>query len=147
MGGKRKRTRQYVYLCFACLIMFAGASCAQLRAAFPPEQGRCAPLQHVQKSIGRGDFEGAVRKSQDDLSAGNQCADVALFDLGLVYCHYANPKKDYKKSLGYFSRLVKEYPGSSLAEEAKIWVNVLETMEKTKRVDIELDEMKKGMTK
>ena len=147
MGGKRKRTRQYVYLCFACLIMFAGASCAQFRAAFLPEQDRCTPLQHVQTRIGRGDFEGAVRKSQDALSSGSQCADAALFDLGLVYAHYANPKKDYKKSLDNFSRLVREYPRSPLVEEAKIWVSVLETMEKTKRVDIELDEMKKGMAK
>ncbi len=147
MGGKRKRKRQYVYLCFACLIMLAGASCAELRASLQPEQDRCAPLQRVQTRFGRGDFEGAVREYQDVLSAGDQCADVALFDLGLVYAHYANPKKDYKKSLGNFSRLVKEYPGSPLAEEAKIWVNVLETMEKTKRVDIELDEMKKGISR
>ena len=147
MGGKRKRARQYVYLCLACLIIFGGASCAQLRTAFPPEQERCTPLQHVKTRIGRGDFEGAVKKSQDILSTGSQCADAALFDLGLVYAHYANPKKDYKKSLEYFSRLVKEHPGSPLAEEAKIWVSVLETMEKTKRVDIELDEMKKGMAK
>ncbi len=146
MGGKREGTRQYVYLCVACLIVLGAASCAPFRSVFP-EQDRCTPLQQVQTLIARGDFEAAVRKSQDALSNGSPCADTALFDLGLLYAHYANPKKDYKKSLENFSRLVKEYPGSPLAEEAKIWVSVLETMEKTKRVDIELDEMKKGMTK
>ncbi len=148
MGGKRKRTRQYLYVCFACLIMLAGASCAQFRAAeLPPEPDRCTPLQRVQTRIARGDFEGAVRKSQDALSNGSQCADTALFDLGLVYAHYANPKKDYKKSLDNFSRLVREYPRSPLAEEAKTWVSVLETLEKTKRIDLEVDEMKKVKTK
>ncbi len=146
MGGKRKGAGQYVYLCVACLIALGAASCAQFRSVFP-EQDQCLPLQQVQTLIARGDFEAAVRKSQDALTNGSRCADAALFDLGLVYAHYANPKKDYKKSLENFSRLVREYPKSPLAEEAKIWVSVLDTLEKTKRVDIELDEMKKGMAK
>ena len=60
-----------------------------------------------------------------------------------MYAHYANPKKDYQKARGCFTRMAKEYPRSPLVEEAKIWTSVLESMEKSKRVDIEIEEMKK----
>ncbi len=71
--------------------------------------------------------------------------DLVLFDLGLLLSHYANPRRDYGRSLLYFRRLVREYPSSPLAEEAKIWIELLETLERTKRVDIELEERKKAL--
>ena len=146
MGRERSRTRLYVYHGLACIIMLAGSACAQLRTAFP-EQERPAHLLRVQERINNGDFDAAVRSYQNDLARpagdGERQADEALFNLGLLYVHYANPKKDYQKALGFFTRLVKEYPRSPLVEEAKIWTSVLESMEKSKRVDIEIEEMKK----
>jgi hypothetical protein len=69
-----------------------------------------------------------------------------LFDAGLLYAHYNNPRKDYRKSLGCFTRLLREHPGSPLREEAGIWVGVLETMENSKQVDLELEQKKKALT-
>ncbi len=146
MGRERSRTRLYVYHGLACIIMLAGSACAQFRAALP-EQERPAHLQRVQERINNGDFDAAMRYYQSDLARpagdGERQADEALFNLGLLCVHYANPKKDYQKALGYFTRVVKEYPRSPLVEEAKIWTSVLESMEKSKRVDIEIEEMKK----
>ncbi len=123
--------------------MIAGFGCARFTAPYPEP----ARLQRVQERIDKGDFEGAVRLYQNDLArpAGDRDlpADEALFDLGLLYAHYGNPKKDYQKALGCFARLVKEYPRSPLAAEARIWISVLESMEKSKRVDIEIEKMKK----
>jgi len=144
VGRERSRTRLYVYHGLACIIMLAGSACAQFRTAYP-EQERPAHLQRVKERIDNGDFDAAIRVYQNDLArpAGDRQADEALFDLGLLYVHYANPKKDYQKALGCFTRLVKEYPRSPLAEEAKVWTSVLESMEKSKRVDIEIEQMKK----
>jgi len=74
-------------------------------------------------------------------------ADVALFDLALLTVHYANPKKDYRSSLSLFNRLVKEHPQSPLVEEAKIWIGILESIEQARRIDIEIEERKKEITK
>jgi hypothetical protein len=51
------------------------------------------------------------------------------------------------KSLACFNRLIREHPASPLREEAKIWVSLLETMEKTKQVDLDLEEKKKALNK
>jgi hypothetical protein len=73
--------------------------------------------------------------------------DAALMNLGLISAHYANPKKDYKKALGFFMRVDKEFPGSPFVEEAKIWVSVLQAFEKSKQVDLDIEEKKKELGK
>jgi tetratricopeptide (TPR) repeat protein len=142
VGRERRRTRLYVYHGLACLILLAGSACAQFKAALPGQEPP-AHLQRVRESIDKGDFDAALRYFQNDLARPDGHADEALFDLGLLYAHAANPKKDYQKALGCFTRLVKEHPQSPLAEEAGIWTSVLESMEKSKRVDIEIEKMKK----
>jgi len=109
----------------------------------------CVRLQEAREQIDRGDFDGAARMYQDALSrpGTERRTSELLFELGLVYAHHDNPKKDYRKALGYFTRLVREHPRSALAEEAKIWIDVLDSMEKAKRVDIQIEEMKKVLTK
>jgi len=111
----------------------------------------CVRLQDVRKQIDRGDFDGAMREYQDALAhphpGTERSASTLLFELGLLYAHNDNPKKDYRKAQGYFTRLVREHPRSVLVEEAKIWIDVLDSMEKAKRVDMQIEEMKKVLTK
>ena len=148
MRRKRSRLRQYVYHCLACLIILLAPACARLRQGpGPAEEERCLPAQHAQVRIEHGDFDGAVRVYQTALARPTReiPADTALFSLGLLYAHYANPKKDYKKSLAYFTRLAREHPRSPLAEEARTWSDLIEAMEKAKRVDIELEQKLRAM--
>ena len=157
MGGQRGWTRQYLYYGIACIIALAGTGCcAQLnslcadRKPEPPAAPQpCVRLLDVREQIDRGDFEGAVREHQDALSRSGteRRTGMLLFELGLLSAHNDNPKKDYRKAMGYFSRLVREHPRSALVEEAKIWIDVLDAMEKAKRVDIQIEEMKKTLTK
>ena len=157
MGGKRGWTRQYLYYGIACIVALAGSGCcAQLKTLCPDrspvqqvQPQPCVRLQEAREQIDRGDFDGAARMYQDALSrpGTERRTSELLFELGLVYAHHDNPKKDYRKALGYFTRLVREHPRSALAEEAKIWIDVLDSMEKAKRVDIQIEEMKKVLTK
>jgi hypothetical protein len=43
--------------------------------------------------------------------------------------------------------LIDTFPQSELADQARVWVNVLQTIEKTKQVDIEIEEKKKELTR
>jgi TolA-binding protein len=99
--------------------------------------------------VDAGDFEGALRLGEEaleqDPAAG--LADAAVFDLALLSVHYGNPKKDYRKALSLFRRLVKDYPHSQLVDEARIWIGVLESIERAKRIDIEIEEKKKEIAK
>ena len=96
-----------------------------------------------------GDYQGSLKENRKVLSLNNTAppADQALFNIGLIYAHYGNPDKDYREAALYFGKLIQKYPESPLAEQAKIWINTLNIIEKAKQVDIEIDKKKKEMTR
>ncbi|HZD39531.1 MAG TPA: L,D-transpeptidase family protein [Terriglobales bacterium] len=47
-------------------------------------------------------------------------ADRALFEMGIVYAHPKNERKDYQKSLDCFQRIIKEYPGSEYRQNSEM---------------------------
>jgi tetratricopeptide (TPR) repeat protein len=109
-----------------------------------------------QRLLAAGDFEGFISENQRVLSLAHprSSKDEALFNLGLVYAHEGNPKKDFSKSLDFFKRLIREHPRSPLVEQAKIWVGLLQehdslnqVIQKLKQVDIEVDERKREKAK
>ena len=115
-------------------------------------EGQRSAYDHLlrsQRLIAKGDFEGALEENQKVLSSyvNRPPGDEALFNMGLIYAHYGNPNKDYKKSILFFNKLLEGYPKSPLIEQAKIWIGVLQVIEKSKQVDIEIEEMKKELSR
>ena len=157
MGGKRSWKRQYLYVSIAFLMVSGLFACAPVQMPSPvrpeclvcPECPDRGHLKSVQGYLSRGDFEGAMKESQDILTRSPKTppGDDALLAMGLISAHYANPKKDYKKALSYFMRLERDFPRSPVVEEAKIWVSVLQAFEQAKRVDLEIEEKKKELEK
>ncbi len=149
MGTEQSGRRKHLYISIACLTVLIAACSPAIFHPAPPVAEGCNHLDQVKGFISRGDFEGAMKASQSVLSGSPKSppGDEALFAMGLISTHYANPKKDYKKALGYFMRVEREFPHSLLVEEARIWVSVLQAFEKAKQVDIEIEEKKKEMGK
>lgn len=94
-------------------------------------------------------FNEALSVSNNILNLPNKAGmgDLALFNIGLIYAHYENPDKDYRVSLEFFRKLIRQYPESQLTEEAKIWIDILDIIEKAKLVDIDIEKKKKELTK
>ena len=145
MGREQIGTRQFLYFCVTGLIITLLAACAPVEIKVAEQEN--AHLQRGQQLLVQGDFEGAVRENQEVLTLfpQNPPGDEALFNIGMIYVHYANPKKDFEQALHYFSRLKQEFPESPRTEEAKVWVGMLETMEKTRQIDIEIEEKKREL--
>jgi tetratricopeptide (TPR) repeat protein len=106
-------------------------------------------LNAAQSLLARGDYEGSLRESQKVLSLlkDQSPADTAVFHMGLVYAHPKNPKKDNKRAIYFFNRVIKGYPDSAWVEQAKIWVGVLDSVEKLKQVDLEIEERKRDRSR
>ena len=120
-------------------------------------------FRRAQDLFVQGDYEGALRENQKVLSQlGNKPpGDEALFNIGLIYAHSGNPKKDYAKSLSSFRKMIKDYPKSSWGNQAKIWTGMLQeyeklnraveeltlVIEKSKQVDLEIEQKKREKTK
>lgn len=148
MGGKHHWRGKHFHFYVACLIFFILSGCAT-----PEETGSKKDIENINLLYSRallttGDYKGALKEIQGilSLSPNNPYRDEALFQAGLVYAHHMNPEKDFNKSLGYFSKLIKDHPQSPLVEQAKIWVGVLDVIEKSKQVDIEIEKKRKQLT-
>jgi hypothetical protein len=102
-------------------------------------------LRMAQELMAKGEYEGSLRETQKVLALAKDDApaDAAVFYMGLIHAHPNNAKKDNKKAIGFFNRVVKHYPDSQWAEQAKIWIGVLDGLEKLKQVDLELEERKR----
>ena len=143
MGRKRSRARQLVYFLSAGLILSILLSClpemrkvaVQKEPAIPNLQDEESAgdnpweaLQRARRLFRQGEFEASFRENQKALewAGGNFPADRALFNMGVIYAHGANPQKDPGKSIGYFRRVAEEFPESPLAEESQAWIGLLQ---------------------
>jgi TolA-binding protein len=108
-----------------------------------------------QALLSQKNYDGALSEFQKVLSLppDKPLKDEALFDMGLVYAHFGNPHRDVEKSVEFFKRLIDHYPKSALAEQAKMWVGILEenerlnqVIQRMKQVDIEIEEMRRKRT-
>ena len=169
MGGERTRTGKFVYFCAAGLIFFLLSGCMTFKKEFnlstsqevTPEKvsqheegatSACERLLRSKKLLHQGDYAGSLKECQRVLSlpGKNPPKDQALFQMGLIYADINNPQRDFGKALDFFKRAVKDYPKSPLAEEARVWAGVLQeneklsqVIEKTKQVDIAVEEKKR----
>jgi len=144
LGRKHIRARKYIYFCITSLIFLSFFGCT----IFKENQRKRSANDHLirsQELLAGGDYKKAFEENQKVLSLYDKipAGDAAFFNMGLIYAHDRNPGKDYKKSLGFFKKLIKEFPQSPLVEQAKIWVSVLDVIEKSKQVDIEIEKKKK----
>jgi len=115
-------------------------ACAPLGIKLVKEEN--AELRRGQDLLAQGDFAGALQENQQVLARFPQTpsGDMALFNMGLIYVHYANPKRDMGLARVFFGRLEKEFPESPRRVEARVWGNILETLENAKRPHIKVEE-------
>lgn len=151
----RSRTLNQLICCIiAAATVLTLSGCATIQRG--PEAQKEEPpdpvtvhLSAADALLAQGDFEGSLKENQKALSlAGKESpGDRALYNMGLIYIHYKNPRKNYEKARAQFEMIVREYPDSTLAEEAKIWNGVLQVIEKLKQVDIDIEEKKKELAR
>ena len=123
------------------------------------ERETLQPLLNSRELLSQGKYEEALKEIQKMLAVSprHPLEDEALFQMGLIYAHPGNSKRDSGKSLGYFKKLIKDYPQSSWTGLAKAWTGVVleneklgqtvdklnQMIEKSKQVDIEIEEKKR----
>ncbi len=140
MGRKRTRTRKHLYLSLAGIIFLSFAGCATWKGIEAKMEAN-ESLVKAQELLAQGDYEGSLKENQKILSlnANAPPGDEALFNMGLIYAHYGYPERDYKRSLDLFKRMVKVFPQSPLAGQARIWMEIIQHNERLSREAGELD--------
>jgi lipoprotein-anchoring transpeptidase ErfK/SrfK len=68
----------------------------------------------------QGSYTASLEKYSEIIEKYPAKADRALFEMGIVYAHPKNERKDYQKSLECFQKLIKEYPGSEYRQNSEM---------------------------
>jgi tetratricopeptide (TPR) repeat protein len=132
MGRKPVGQGQYFYFCFALLIFVSGCSVLQ-------ESNRLREMREVlttgRNLLAHGDYDGSLNAFENVvvMAQDKPPADAATYNIGLVYAHPQYSRRDLQKAIGSFNRLITRFPESPWAEQAKIWVGVLNETEESKQ--------------
>jgi len=142
LGRKRNRAWKYLFLFIAGVILIGFTGCAALREIEDERRVR-ESLISAKELLGQRDYSGVLKESQKTLSiSGHQPPAEALFNIGLVHVHFGHVKRDYKKSIDVFRRVLNEFPESHFAGQAAIWIEVLQANEKSRG---EVEELNKAV--
>ena len=114
------------------------------------------PLLRAKNLFVQGNYEAALQENQRvlALSPKSSPGDEALLNIGLLTIRVGNSPKDLDQALAHFQKLIRDFPQSSAAARAKVLVEVLqenrklhEAIEKTKAVDLAIEEKKREKEK
>jgi TolA-binding protein len=168
MGRKPIRTRKRFLFCIAGLIFLLINSCALLEKFQGTDQSEISQAEKEKKAeeekkeqvafrhllkgrelFTQGDFEGSFRENQAIVSyyPERSFADEALFMIGLIYAHSANPKRDFGKAFDQMRKVIKEYPNSHFAQQAKAWIGVFQINEKINKENEKLSKENEKLNK
>ena len=92
-------------------------------------------------------FDQALKENQKALAENKGQPDVALYNIGVISAHSANPKKDYSRALLSFRTLLKDYPSSVRAEQTKLWIQAIEQNQKATEEGHKLAEDKRALVR
>ena len=109
-----------------------------------PWQGNSSPTGGL---IIPSNFDQALKENQKALAENKGQPDVALYNIGMISAHSANPKRDYSRALLSFRTLLRDYPGSLRAEQAKLWIQAIEQNQKATEEGHKLAEEKRALTR
>jgi len=125
------------------VILIAFGGCAALKEMERKKKAR-ESLISAQELLARKDYSGSLKESQKVFSLVDRTtpADEALFNTGLIHAHFSHAKKEYKKPIEIFKRVLSEFPQSPFAGQAAIWIEFLQEMEKSRG---EVEELNKSV--
>jgi len=123
MGRERARPRQYFYFCFALLISVAGCLLQDGSRQRELSDG----ITKGNNLLAQNDFDGALKTFYEvwSVARNKPPADLAMYNMGLIYAHPQNPQRDLQKAVYCFDQTIQNSPTSPLAEQARVWIAVL----------------------
>ena len=91
----------------ACVMMAAvllcGCSQFQVRST----------LREANDFSSQGNYEASLRQYERIMERYPAAGDRVLFEMGIIYAHPKNERKDYRKATGCFQELIQKYPESA----------------------------------
>ena len=70
----------------------------------------------------QGNYEASLSQYEKLIEKEPETADRVLFEMGIIYAHPDNDRKDYSKALECFRRIIKDHPASAYRRDSQMMI-------------------------
>ncbi|MFZ1985929.1 MAG: L,D-transpeptidase family protein [Desulfatitalea sp.] len=120
MGTTQSRIGEQLHFLVACMLITSMLICG-CSHFYEGLQAR-STFEEANDLFSRACYEASLNKYERILEKYPTKADRVLFEMGIIYAHPGNEKKDYEKSLECFQKIIKEYPGSGYRLDSEMMI-------------------------
>jgi tetratricopeptide (TPR) repeat protein len=116
MGKKQTRIGRPFCFFVACIItatFLCGCSQVHIKSSF----------KEANEYFSQGSYITSLSKYEQILEKYPETGDRVLFEMGVIYAYPGNWQKDYQKSLKFFQKLIKDYPGSDYRQASEVMIS------------------------
>ncbi len=155
MGGKQQRQWKHLQILVASLVailFFQGCLPSvelKKRTGMVADEQKLKAKLHWVDMINSGSYEQFMNDAENILKNTEDAEQKqkALYYMALTQLYPDNPSRDLKRAELYFRKLIKLYPNSLYAEESKVWLGLISIIEKSKKIDIEIEKKKQEFSR
>ncbi len=79
-------------------------------------------LLEAEDFFARGNYDASLGQYEKAIAKAPESADRLLFEMGIIYAHPANERKDYEKALECFRKVISGHPGSAYRRDSQMMV-------------------------
>ena len=119
-GGMHRGIGKYLRLFVVCIMITPILICSCSR--FNEGHQVRSISREANDFFNQGNYEASLSKYEQLIEKHPELADRVLFEVGIIYAHPRNEKKDYQKSLECFQRIVRDYPDSEYRQDSQMMI-------------------------
>ena len=134
MGKKQSRIGEHFYFFFTCIIITSIliCGCGHLYEGYLAK----STFQEADDFFSQGSYKASLSKYQQIIEKYPSVGDRVLFEMGIIYAHPRNEKKDYQKSMECFQKIIRDYPESRYRQDSEMMIFYINNVTiKDKRID------------
>ncbi len=117
-SGKLGRTGEGLFLLLVCILMtpvlMSGCGHGGLQAK--------PTFEEANDLFSQGNYGASLNKYGQLIEHYPEARDRVLFEMGIIHSYPKNERKDYKKSLECFGKIIRDYPGSGYRRDSETMI-------------------------
>jgi tetratricopeptide (TPR) repeat protein len=119
-GKMHRGIGKYQRLFFVCIIItpILICSCSHFDEGYQVR----SISREANDFFNQGKYGASLGKYEQIIEKHPEVADRVFFEMGIIYAHPRNEKKDYQKSLECFQKIVKDYPDSEYRRDSQMMI-------------------------
>ena len=117
-GKCLNRTYGYLLPFFVCIVLTA----LLISACSHSGEGSTAASIALEANVffAQGNYEASLDQYEKLIEKEPETADRVFFEMGIIYAHTQNSRKDYQKALECFRKIIRDYPDSAYRGDSQM---------------------------